>query len=91
MTIKGKIRQIILLLGDWLLLYLSLFLTLVIRRQHWPEPNIWHDHLIVFSWIFILWLLIFYIANLYNLNILAKGPRFTERVLRTIAASAIRR
>ncbi|HQI94690.1 MAG TPA: hypothetical protein PLA38_00970, partial [bacterium] len=89
MTIKGKIRQIILLLGDWLLLYLSLFLALVIRRQHWPEPNIWHDHLIVFSWIFILWLLIFYIANLYNLNILAKGPRFTERVLRAIATAAI--
>ena len=89
MTIKGKIRQIILLLGDWLLLYLSLFLTLVIRRQHWPEPNIWHDHLIVFSWIFILWLLIFYIANLYNLNVLAKGPRFTERVLRAIATAAI--
>ena len=89
MAIKGKVRQIILLLGDWLLLYISLFLTLIIRHQHWPEPTIWQEHLAIFSWIFILWLLIFYIANLYNLNVLAKGPHFTERVLRTIATAAI--
>lgn len=89
MTIKTKFRQLTLLLGDWCLLYLSLLLTLTIRYQHWPDQKLWQDHTAIFSWLFVLWLIIFYIANLYNLNILAKGPRFTERVLKTITPTIL--
>lgn len=89
MTIKTKFRQLALLLGDWCLLYLSLLLALTVRYQHWPNRELWQEHTAIFGWLFILWLTIFYIANLYNLNILAKGPRFTERVLKTIIPTVL--
>lgn len=89
MTIKSKFRQLILLTGDWLLLYASLAITLIIRHQHWPDSTTWQQHITIFNWLFIVWLIIFYVANLYNLNILTKGPRFTERVIKTIGPAAI--
>jgi exopolysaccharide biosynthesis polyprenyl glycosylphosphotransferase len=89
MTTKSKLRQFILLFGDWILLYISLLITLIIRYRHWPKQEIWQQHIAIFSWLFILWLIIFYIANLYNLNILAKGPRFTERVIKVITPAAL--
>ncbi|HNW19873.1 MAG TPA: sugar transferase [bacterium] len=89
MTTKSKLRQLILLLGDWLLLYASLAAALLIRYRHWPEPDLWQQHTAIFNWLFIVWLLIFYVANLYNLNILAKGPRFTERVIKAIVPAGL--
>ncbi len=89
MTTKGKLRQLILLLGDWLLLYASLATALLIRYRRWPENDLWQQHTIIFNWLFIVWLLIFYVANLYNLNILAKGPRFTERVIKAIVPAGL--
>lgn len=89
MTTKGKLRQLILLLGDWILLYASLLATLIIRYQRWPEALVWQQHTAIFNWLFLVWLIIFYIANLYNLNILAKGPRFTERVIKAIAPAGL--
>lgn len=89
MTTKGKLRQLILLLGDWILLYASLLATLIIRYQRWPEALVWQQHVAIFNWLFLVWLIIFYIANLYNLNILAKGPRFTERVIKAIAPAGL--
>ncbi len=89
MTTKGKLRQLILLLGDWLLLYASLAAALLIRYRRWPETNLWQQHTAIFNWLFIVWLLIFYVANLYNLNVLAKGPRFSERVIKAIVPAGL--
>ena len=89
MTTKSKLRQLILLLGDWLLLYASLAAALLIRYRRWPETNLWQQHTAIFNWLFIVWLLIFYVANLYNLNVLAKGPRFTERVIKAIVPAGL--
>lgn len=89
MTTKGKLRQLILLLGDWLLLYASLAAALLIRYRRWPETDLWQQHTAIFNWLFIVWLLIFYVANLYNLNVLAKGPRFTERVIKAIVPAGL--
>jgi len=89
MTTKGKLRQLILLLGDWLLLYASLAAALLIRYRRWPETNLWQQHTAIFNWLFIVWILIFYVANLYNLNVLAKGPRFSERVIKAIVPAGL--
>lgn len=61
-------KKIILILGDIIILYFSLWLTLVIR--YWPHFNygIWNQHLIPFSLIFLTWLIIFYIDDLYELT-----------------------
>ena len=89
MTTKSKLRQLILLLGDWLLLYASLAAALLVRYRRWPETDLWQQHTAIFNWLFIVWLLIFYVANLYNLNVLAKGPRFTERVIKAIVPAGL--
>lgn len=89
MTTKGKLRQLILLLGDWLLLYASLAAALLVRYRRWPETDLWQQHTAIFNWLFIIWLLIFYVANLYNLNVLAKGPRFSERVIKAIVPAGL--
>lgn len=66
MTARAK--QLILLLGDWALLYLALFLALWLRYQHLPSAETWHKHWPIFSFIFFIWLIVFYLQNLYDLR-----------------------
>ncbi len=53
-------------LGDIVILLLSLWLTLLIRYQHIPGTERVFDHLVPFSNLFIAWLIVFYIAGLYE-------------------------
>ncbi|MDD2807027.1 MAG: sugar transferase [Patescibacteria group bacterium] len=61
-------KKIFLIFGDIIILYFSLWLTLLIR--YWPKFNygVWNQHLIPFSIIFLTWLIIFYIDDLYELT-----------------------
>lgn len=57
----------ILVLGDILIFYFSLFLTLIFRYGNlWPQR--FSEHFLPFSFILILWILIFYIVGLYDKN-----------------------
>lgn len=67
-----KIKKFILLLGDVVILYLSLILMLFIRYGGVFERNI-KTHLGPFSVIFVLWLLIFYLNDLYRYKIFRDG------------------
>src|SRR3989338_3912088 len=62
----GKFQQLLLLLGDAGLLYLSLHLTLYIRYGNGALPIFWRLHITPFTIIFGIWLLIFYISRLYD-------------------------
>jgi len=68
MNKKLKYRSLVLglLLGDLLVLGLSLWLTLFLRYWHLPAGNLFISHLVSFSSIFAVWLLVFYIADLYG-------------------------
>jgi len=72
----NKFKKIILLIGDVGILYLSLYLTLLIRYWTKPTSELWSSHVGPFTIIFVAWLLIFYILNLYNLNIAANNANF---------------
>lgn len=61
-------KKFVLLLGDITLLYFSLFLALLIRYQSLPSSYLWHINALPFTIINILWILIFYIAGLYDLD-----------------------
>jgi len=63
-----KIRQIILAIGDVLVLYLSLILTLFFRYQALPSAAAINLHLRPFTIIFFFWILVFYIVGLYELR-----------------------
>ncbi len=66
MTIYGKKEPIILLLGDILVFLVSLWLTLLVRYLEVPGGDIWYNHFVPFSFLFIVWLLVFAIAGLYR-------------------------
>lgn len=61
-------KQLLLLAGDTIGLYLALFLSLVIRFQRDPRPDLWNKHWPTFTLIFFLWLAISYVSGLYDLR-----------------------
>lgn len=69
-------RQIIMLIGDLLILNLALYLTLNIRYYHQNISYLWDQHLLYFIPVFLIWLLSFYIADTYNLNLIYKKAAF---------------
>jgi lipopolysaccharide/colanic/teichoic acid biosynthesis glycosyltransferase len=66
MTIVNKKEPVILFFGDLIFLFLALWLTLVFRNLEFPSPALLMDHIQPFSIIFLFWILIFYIAGLYE-------------------------
>jgi len=77
----------ILLLGDIVVYYLALFLTLVIRYQEFPPSSERiHLHLIPFSIVLIIWLITFLVANLYSLSFSKRDLTF---ITSWIAASGV--
>ncbi|MBI2609645.1 exopolysaccharide biosynthesis polyprenyl glycosylphosphotransferase [Candidatus Giovannonibacteria bacterium] len=68
-----KKHSIVLIIGDVAVFALGLFLTLVIRYLKFPPT--WerlNEHLLPFSFVFILWILIYYIAGLYSREIILR-------------------
>ncbi len=80
-----KFKKISLLTGDIAILYASLFLALFIRYKSVYQN--WNDHFWHFSIIFSIWIIIFYISNLYNLHIAINNSTFFNRILKTIGIS----
>ncbi len=81
-----RLKKIILMVGDLLFLNLALFLTLVIRypRESWVEN--FRGHIPHFLVVFLIWIVILYINDLYNLNLKASGRKF---FLQTINAAVL--
>lgn len=67
--LKGnKPEKIIILLGDIAILYFALLLTLVIRYGSFPSQELWRDHSFPFFFVNLVWIIIFYIAGLYDVE-----------------------
>ena len=79
-------RKFLLLLGDIAVLYLALFLTLLVRYGK-DFDNKLDVHLLPFSFIFIIWILVFYIANLYELGFSKNNLEFFSTFLYSMAAN----
>jgi len=84
-----KIKKTLLFLGDIAVLYISLFLALLIRYQKMPTSDLWQSHFYPFSIIFAGWIIIFYIAGLYNLHIAVNNTNFFRTSLRSIAIAGL--
>jgi len=79
---NGKLKKIILLLGDIGVLYLSLYLTLLLRYQKAPHTGDWQSHFTPFTTVFLFWPIIFYISDLYNLHLAINNARFFQLTAR---------
>jgi len=69
------LKKLALLIGDIAVLYGSLAVTIYIRYGNEFDSQ-FRMHLIPFSLIFILWLIIFYISNFYEIQNLKNGASF---------------
>jgi len=76
-----NLRKTLLLTGDILLLYLSLLIALFIgfwRNFSW---EIFLEHLLPFSILYLFWLIIFYIFGFYDLDLFQTPFSFYTRIL----------
>src|SRR3989339_550755 len=61
-----KLISSALLLGDLMILYGSLWVALLLRYLEIPSNVLFVKHFLPFSFIFIVWIVVFYIADLYG-------------------------
>jgi len=85
----SQLKKLILFLGDWLFLALSLVLTLLIRYPRKDFNFWWQNHWPHFLIIALIWLLLFYINDLYNLNLKASGRKFFRLTINTAALASL--
>lgn len=80
-----RLRKWALLFGDIFLLYLSLVGTLVIRFGDVWYQDAFLVHAISFSPVYLFWIVLFYIFNLYDLSIIPKSLTFFSRLTGVLA------
>jgi len=78
----------LLLLGDISVLYLSLALTLWLRYGH-IDQDLWNRHLLPFSIIFAIWLLVFFINGLYEFKKVRFDFSFYSHLLQNLTINAV--
>lgn len=85
----AKTKNFLLLIGDIIILYSSLWLTLYFR--YWPnfDSDSWQQHLLPFSIIYFIWLLIFYINGLYDLNLAKNTLKFYSTLSKTLIINGL--
>ncbi|TSD02256.1 MAG: Glycosyl transferase [Parcubacteria group bacterium Athens0714_24] len=67
--IKGnRSKKILLVWGDLFFFYLSLIIVLIIRYFSLPSLTLLKDHFLPFTFIYLLWILVFYIAGFYDID-----------------------
>ncbi len=66
MRLLNRKEPLVLLLGDVLFFLVALWLSLLVRNVEPPTREIFLTHLLPFSLLFIAWVLVFYIAGLYE-------------------------
>lgn len=82
-------RKILLLFGDIVLIYFSLFLALAIR--FWNDFNwqIFKEHLFPFSLLYLFWLIIFYALGFYDFDLFKNSFIFFSKIFVGIIFSLI--
>ncbi|MFC1756661.1 exopolysaccharide biosynthesis polyprenyl glycosylphosphotransferase [Patescibacteria group bacterium] len=68
MILSNRIKTVLLLAGDLIMFYLSLYLALSIRTGFSLVKETWDLHQVPFLFIHILWLFVFYISDLYDIK-----------------------
>ncbi|MFZ4631927.1 MAG: sugar transferase [Patescibacteria group bacterium] len=84
-----RLKKSILLFGDFIFLNIALFLTLVLRYSPDTLSENFRGHFPHFLVIFIIWLTIFYINDLYNLNLRAQGRKFFLQTMNAVGLSSL--
>lgn len=83
MTFGRRYALSLLFLGDLLVFCFSLLLTLLLRYGGFPDQDILQAYVGAFSLLFVVWLLVFYMAGLYSKQVLLFRSGVPQAILRT--------
>jgi len=83
MTFGGRKATVLLFLGDIAIFLFSLWLTLIVRYGELPGGDIFGDHLGPFAILFVLWVLVFYMAGLYSKRVVLFKSELPGMIFRT--------
>src|SRR5690349_16940999 len=78
----------VLFFGDLSVFLLSLWLSLFLRTFSTPSQDLFITHLIPFSALFAVWILIFYISGLYERHIIILWSKLPSRIITTQLVNA---
>jgi lipopolysaccharide/colanic/teichoic acid biosynthesis glycosyltransferase len=79
----------LLFLGDIVIFFATLWLTLLVRYGSVPSEALFNDHIVAFFPLFALWLLVFYMAGLYGKRIILFKTALFGAILRIQIANII--
>lgn len=82
-------KSFILFVGDIIVLYAALFLTLFIRYGGGFWEQFEDAHAVPFTIVFVVWLLVFYIAGLYDLRRLRNNLDFFKTLALSLISNAV--
>lgn len=83
------LKKAILLIGDIILLYVALYLTLLIRYHGIVSIELWFNHLAPFSILFIIWIVVFFINNLYAVTITKNDIKFYSYLIQNLILNTV--
>ncbi len=89
MSISAKKEPILLLLGDIVILYASLWLMLLLRYLEIPSNHSLDTHIVPFSILFIVWLIVFFISGLYEKHTLLLKRKLPDTILNVQITNSI--
>ena len=81
MSSSGRRESLLIFLGDIIIFVFSLWLMLFVRYSQIPDLKIFFQHLGPFSFLFLIWSLIFFIAGLYERRTLVIKRKLFTRIL----------
>ncbi|MDD4994879.1 MAG: sugar transferase [Patescibacteria group bacterium] len=84
-----KVKKALLVLGDLAAAYSSLYLTLLLRYRDGLNLEAWQSHLVPFTAIYLAWIVVFFISDLYNLNTARNTVDFRRRFFQALAINAL--
>jgi lipopolysaccharide/colanic/teichoic acid biosynthesis glycosyltransferase len=82
-------QRSMLFLGDVISLLLSFALMIVIRFDIHTQQLFINQQAMLFAWLFIIWLIIFFVFDLYNLRRVNPNPRNIGLLLASVAVNGI--
>jgi len=86
---ERKRKQVLVAALDLVFLYASLYLALLMRRGIAPSAADWQNHIRVFRFIFIWWIICFYTAGLYNLAVIFDRGTLARRLAWSAIAATL--
>ncbi|MDB5194617.1 MAG: sugar transferase [Parcubacteria group bacterium] len=89
MSIFNKREPIVLLVGDLFFFLLSLWLALLLRTLSVPSKSLFLTHLKPFSFLFLMWVVVFYIAGLYEKHTVLLRSKLPAVIANTQMANSV--